>query len=108
MTQKNTRLVLTSVNQLIRLVQNNTELSAKLPRLTAIRDMSASVAPKKSCNCGSRLNITTPDVNKQVAENVLSSLTQEEFLTIKTSLNLEQLCYYKRSAETNSLELICI
>ena len=47
MTQKNPRLVLTSVNQLIKLVQNNPELSAKLPKFSTIQDMSASVAPKK-------------------------------------------------------------
>lgn len=105
---KNPRLVLTSVNQLIKLVQNNPELSAKLPKFTLIQEMSASVAPKKSCNCGGRMNITTPDKNKQIAENILSSLNSQDFTVIKNTLDLQELCYYKRSSETGSLDLICV
>jgi hypothetical protein len=107
MTPTNPRLVLTSVNQLIKLVQNNPELSAKLPRFSQIASMTASTAPKKSCNCGGKVNVTTPDKNKQVAENLLTSLTPQDFVTIKNTLNLTELCYYKRSAEAGTLTLIC-
>jgi hypothetical protein len=103
----NQRLVLTSVNQLIKLVQNNPELSAKLPRFSQIASMSSSTTPKKSCNCGGRVNVTTPDRNKQIAENLLTSLSPQDFTTIKNTLNLKELCYYKRSAEEGTLTLIC-
>jgi hypothetical protein len=108
MNKPNPRLVLTSVNQLIKVVQNNPELSEKLPRFAQIASMSASTAPKKSCNCGGKVNITTPDKNKQIAESLLSSLTSQDFGVIKSTLNLQELCYYKRSAETGSLDLICV
>jgi len=102
------RLVMTSVNQLISLAQNNPQLSAAIPRFSQLQQASPSEAPKKSCNCGSKQNFTTPDANKQLAENILSSLTQEDFTKIKNVLNLEQLCYYNRDTATNKLELTCL
>jgi hypothetical protein len=105
--KKNKRLVLTSVNQVITLVRNNPQLSEQMTRFAPLKDVPLSTAPKKSCNCGSKQNFTTPDANKQVAENILSSLTTQDFLQIKSILGLNELCYYKRSTEKNQLELIC-
>jgi hypothetical protein len=102
------RLVMTSVNQLISLAQNNPQLSAVIPRFSQLQQASPSEAPKKSCNCGSKQNFTTPDANKQLAENILSSLTQDDFTKIKNVLSLDQLCYYNRDTTTNKLELICM
>ena len=102
------RLVLTSVNQLITLVKAYPQLAAIQPRFQKLSAAELSVAPKKSCNCGAKQNFTTPDVNKQVAENILSSLTTEDFQAIKSALNLSQLCYYKRNTEQNKIELVCI
>lgn len=106
MTQKSSRLVLTSVNQVIKLVQNNPELLTKLPKFGQISMMEASTTPKKSCNCGGRMNITTPDKNKQVTENILSSLTDTDFKEIKNVLGLNELCYYRRV--DTKLDLICV
>jgi hypothetical protein len=69
--------------------------------------MSLSTTPKKTCNCAKK-NISTPDVNKQVAEQVLSSMSDADFKDIKQVLNLDELCYYKRNTETNKLDLICV
>lgn len=101
------RLVLTSVNQVITLVKNNPIIADKLPKFKQIAEMSLSTTPKKTCNC-SKKNIVTPDVNKQVAEQILSSLNDEDFKNIKQALNLDQLCYYRRNTETNKLDLICV
>ena len=106
MTQKTNRLVLTSVNQVIKLVQNNPELTAQLPKFASISEMPASTAPKKSCNCGSRTNIVTPDKNKQITENILSSLSEQDFLKIKSVLGLTELCYYRRVDD--KLDIICV
>lgn len=100
------RLVLTSVNQIIKIVQNNPALVSKFPNFANISSMEASTTPKKGCNCGGRVNIVTPDKNKQVAENILSALTNEDFLTIKNVLGLRELCYYKRI--DTQLDLICV
>lgn len=100
------KLILTSVNQLIYLTQTQPEIKNAVPKLAQISQMVPSIAPKKSCNCGSKTNFTTPDANKQVAENVLSSLTSEDFQQIKNVLNLDSLCYYKR--ENNKLEMVCV
>jgi hypothetical protein len=105
---KNKRLVLTSVNQIITLDNTNPNISSAVPKLASLGKLQKSVAPQKSCNCGAKRNITTPDVNKQLAENTLSSLTPEDFTAIKNALDLDQLCYYKRSLADNSLELICV
>lgn len=102
------RLVLTSVNQVIMLARQYPQLVEQMPKLSKLTDMALSEAPKKSCNCGSKQNFTTPDVNKQVAENILSSLGDTDFLQIKNILSLDQLCYYKRNLERDKLELICV
>lgn len=102
------RLVLTSVNQVIMLVRQHPQIAERMPRLAGLTDMTLSEAPKKSCNCGSKVNITTPDANKQVTENILSSLTDADFLQIKSILSLTQLCYYKRNIERDKLELACV
>ena len=102
------KLILTSVNQLITLAKANPAITAAVPRLAQITEMELSTAPKKSCNCGAKRNITTPDGNKQVVENLLSSLDSNDFNHIKTVLGLHDLCYYKRNTTSNSLELICI
>ena len=102
------KLILTSVNQLIMLVKNNPNLLIALPRFSQLNNATLSQAPKKSCNCGSKQNFTTPDVNKQIAENLLSSLTAEEFNTIKNVLGLSELCYYRRDPATNTLGVNCI
>jgi hypothetical protein len=105
---KNKRLVLTSVNQVIVLTQNNPILVEKLPKLAKLVAMPLSTAPKKSCNCGGKQNFTTQDVNKQVTESILSSLDTADFLQIKNALGLNELCYYKRNVEQNKLELLCL
>jgi hypothetical protein len=107
-TNKNKRLVFTSVNQLITLLKDNPDIATKMPRFAPLAKANLSVTPKKACNCGAKQNIVTPDVNKQVAEGILSSLTQEDFLQIKNILALEELCYYKRNRDNNKLELICV
>jgi hypothetical protein len=100
------RLVLTSVNQVIVLAKNNPILTEKLPKLAKLLDMPLSTTPKKSCNCGSKQNFTTPDLNKQVTESILSSMDNADFVQIKNALDLNELCYYKRT--DGRLELICV
>lgn len=102
------RLVLTSVNQLILLVRTNPELATQIPKFGNLATAPFSEAPKKSCNCGAKANITTPDANKQTAESILTSLTPEDFLSVKAVLNLNELCYYRRSADQSKLELLCV
>lgn len=101
------KLVLTSVNQLISLAKANPALSSAVPRLAQLSAMELSTTPKKSCNCGGKRNITTHDGNKQIAENLLSSLDSNDFNQIKTVLGLTDLCYYKRNTASNALELVC-
>jgi hypothetical protein len=103
---KSKRLVLTSVNQVIVLAKNNPVLAEKLPKLAKLVEMPLSTSPKKSCNCGGRQNFTTPDVNKQVTEGILSSLDSSDFSQIKSTLDLAELCYYKRI--DGKLELVCV
>jgi hypothetical protein len=105
---QNRRVVLTSVNQVIGLVQSNPQLLEKMSKFNQLKDVQPSVTPKKSCNCGAKQNITTPDVNKQVAEAILSSLTEQDFLQIKEILQLTQLCHYKRDTSTGKLQLTCV
>jgi hypothetical protein len=104
---KTKRLVLTSVNQVIALVQSNPQLVQQMPRFSKLSTMAPSTSPKKSCNCGAKKNITTPDVNKQATENILSSLSPADFLQIKSILALNELCYYNRNSD-NKLEMICV
>lgn len=107
-TTKNKRLVFTSVNQLITLVKTNPLLAEQMPRFLPLAKADLSTTPKKGCNCGSKMNIVVNDANKQVAESILSSLNQSEFVQIKSILGLSELCYYKRNSESNKLELICV
>jgi hypothetical protein len=102
------RMVLTSVNQVLVLVNRNPILAEQMPRFAGLANKPLSTAPKKSCNCGAKQNITTPDATKQLAENLLSSLTREDFLQMKSILELDELCYYTRTANQNKLELICV
>jgi hypothetical protein len=102
------RLVLTSVNQLITLVRGNPQLVDAIPKFKAFTQMDMSPAPKRSCNCANKINFTTPDQNKQTAESVLSSLSAADFLQVKSALDLNELCYYKRNEQQNKLEMICV
>lgn len=102
----NKRLVLTSVNQLLVLIKTNPQLAEAVPRLAQLAGNNLSETPKKSCNCGSKNNVTTTDVNKQISENVLSALTPQDFSKIKNVLGLNELCYYKR--EDKQLKMICV
>ncbi len=98
----------TSVNQLITLLKDNPDIARQMPRFAPLAKAELSSSPKKGCNCGAKQNIVTPDVNKQIAEGILSSLTNEDFVQIKNILELSELCYYKRDKENNKLELICV
>lgn len=102
------RMVLTSVNQVLVLVNRNPILAEKMPRFAGLANTPLSTTPKKSCNCGAKQNITTPDATKQLAENLLSSLTKEDFLQMKSILELDELCYYNRNIAQNKLELVCV
>ena len=101
------KITLTSVNQVISLIQGNAAL-LELPRFVSLKALEPSTSAKKSCNCGTKKNFTAPDLNKQLIEGVLSSLTLEDFGQIKDILGLSQLFYYKRSSESNKLELVCV
>lgn len=102
------RLVLTSVNQIITLARTNPQLVSAMPKLEPLVKMDLSTAPKKACNCGSKMNWVSPDANKQTAEMLLSSLQENDFVQIKNALSLDELCYYKRSDTEKKLELICV
>ena len=102
------RLVLTSVNQLITLIRGNPALLTAFPSFAQLQNAPLSQSPKKSCNCGSKQNFTTPDANKQKAESLLSSLSADDFGKIKNILGLSELCYYKRSSSTQGLNLVCV
>jgi hypothetical protein len=99
------RLVLTSVNQILTLIRSNPALQS-LPRFKGLQDKELSTTPVKSCNCAK--NIKTPDVNKQILENTLSSLNTQDFQAVKNALGLDELCYYNRDASTKKLEMICV
>jgi hypothetical protein len=102
------QLILSSVNQVLALVKSNPQIVESLPKFAPLLAAAPSETPKKSCNCSGRQNITTPDVNKQITESILSSLTTEDFSQIKNILALDKLCYYKRDVELNKLELVCV
>jgi hypothetical protein len=106
--KKSKRLVLTSVNQVITLAKGNPQLVEQMPKLEGLTTLPLSSAPKKSCNCGGKINFTTEDEGKQTTESILSSLVSSDFLQIKNILGLDELCYYNRSPELNSLEMICV
>ncbi len=99
------RIVLTSVNQILTLVKTNEKLQS-LPRFRDMHTYELSTTPTKSCNCAKP--IRTPDVNKQIVENTLSSLTTKDFQDVKNALELDELCYYSRNRSTNKLEMICV
>jgi len=99
------RMILTSVNQILTLIKSNEKLQ-NLPRFRGLKDKELSTTPSKTCNCARP--IRTPDVNKQILESTLSSLTSADFQTIKDALALDELCYYNRSTTTNKLEMICL
>jgi hypothetical protein len=103
---KQKRLVLSSVNQLISMVKNNPSLAQQMPMFDPLLKTDISTAPKKGCNCGSKVNYMTPDSNKQLAENILSNFTTSDFQQIKSILGLGELCYYKRVQD--KLDLICV
>jgi hypothetical protein len=65
-----------------------------------------STTPSKTCNCAKP--IRTPDINKQIIENTLSSLSTQDFQDVKAALELDELCYYSRNKDTRKLEMICV
>jgi len=104
-TAQKKRMILTSVNQILTVIKNNPKLQ-NLPRFKGLKDKELSTTPSKTCNCARP--IRTPDVNKQILEGVLSSLTSSDFQDIKDALELDELCYYNRNSNTQKLEMICV
>ena len=105
MSELKKRMVFTSVNQILTLIKTNTTLQ-QMPRFSGLKEKELSKTPTSNCNCAR--NIITPDVNKQILESTLSSLSDADFLSIKNALGLDELCYYKRNNATSKLEMICI
>ena len=94
------KITLTGATQVISLVQNNSALRA-IPKLAQITSIDNS--PRK-CNCKKG----TSAAAKQQVENILTSLSPQDFADIKRILSLDQLCYYQRNLTNNNLELVCI
>jgi len=90
------------------LVKGNPKLVEAVPKLSPLIPVELSTSPKKSCNCGSKFNFTTNDPNKQTAEAILSTVVPEDFIKMKNVLDLDELCYYRRNKETNTLEVTCV
>ena len=103
-------LTLTSVNQLITLVKGNNRLVEAIPAMASLATITAEEPAKKPCNCAAKkaASAATSEAHKQMAEQILSSLTTDDFVKIKNVLNLDSLCYYRRNVELNKLEMICV
>ena len=103
-------LTLTSVNQLITLVKSNNRLVEVIPAMASLAALPTEESAKKPCNCAARKATAAAisENHKQMAEQILSSLTTDDFVKIKSVLNLDSLCYYRRNVELNKLEMICV
>ena len=106
MTNAKRRLVLSSVNQVLAVIRNNQKL-LNLPKFATIKNLSPSAAPKKGCNCGHKKNVALPDNTKQIIENILTSLDGNDYTQIKNTLQLDELCVYRRNVTSNNLEMVC-
>ena len=108
------RLILTSSSQVVMLARSNPQLATNIPKLAPLvppqplpTEQAGTEPVKKPCACGGGKFPPLIEPPKQVVEDILSSLTPEDFLQIKNILSLDQLCYYKRNAALDVLELFC-
>lgn len=107
---KNKRLVLAGSAQIASLIRGNPEILNHVPRLAPLLN-SAPAGRSQSSGCGCNRNNsqqTATEKNRVQAENILSTLSNEDFIKIKNVLGVGELCYYTRNNPTSQLDLICV
>ena len=106
---QNKRLVLAGSAQVASLIRGNPAIANSVPKLTPLLNQAQTGQNQTSASkgCGCKRNNASPATNAPNVENILSSLTSEDFLKIKNVLGLTELCYYTRSNPSGSLDLIC-
>jgi hypothetical protein len=107
---QNKRLVLAGSAQVAMLIKGNPSLAHYVPKLGPLLNQQQIQNPySKGCGCKRNNSApTNPPPSTANVENILSSLTSDDFLKIKNVLGLTELCYYTRNNPTGSLDLICI
>lgn len=104
---QNKRLVLAGSAQVAALIRGNPAIANSVPKLTPLLNQ-PQAGQNQTKGCGCKKNNASPAPSTPNIENILSSLTSEDFLKIKNVLGLTELCYYTRSNPSGSLDLICI
>jgi hypothetical protein len=107
---QNKRLVLAGSAQVAGLLKGNPEIAQHVPKLAPLLvDQQRQTSASKGCGCARKSSpAPSAQINSVNTENILSSLTNEDFLKIKNVLGLSELCYYTRNNPSGSLDLICI
>ena len=106
---KNKRLVLAGSAQIASLIRGNPEILNHVPRLAPLLNTTTTGRPQSSgCGCRKNSQQQISDSNRVQAENILSTLSNEDFIKIKNVLGVGELCYYTRNNPTSQLDLICV
>jgi len=91
------KLVLSSPNQLARLLDNNPVL-LEIPGLSPLKTVSHQLARaglKKCSACSSRNSNLYANARPQM-EAALANLTTEDYITMKKILGMDQVCYWHK------------
>jgi hypothetical protein len=109
------RLVLAGASQVANLVRGNPAIVQQVPKLSPLLNspQASRETPTASGGCGCKRNNNTANTQassqglKSYAENILSTLSTDDFIKIKNVLGLAEICYYTRNNQANQLELVC-
>jgi hypothetical protein len=104
------KVVLSNAAQLIDLLKANPALM-EIPVFAGLKSTIDTInTSKASCNCSNKANARFQKIQnvKPSIDAALRNLTPTDMLTIKTTLKLDQFCYYDRSPDTGRMELKCL
>jgi len=102
------KLSITSASQLSHLLNNNPSLLT-IPAFSRLSTLinHLNTQPKTGCSsCGGKTN-PYAQIRPQL-ETALTSMTDQDFLTMKSMLNVEQICYYRQDQVTKKLIQVCL
>ncbi len=99
-----TRLILSSIQNFATTLNSNPQL-LDIPAFVGLRPMLEQLkADSKGCGC-KKTDVYSS--YKTYFENAVSALTDSDRASLKSTLNVQQICYYTRN-KAGVLELICL
>jgi hypothetical protein len=90
------KLILSSETQLIHLIRSNPDI-LNVPGLSTLRPLAEDKSATNKSGCSTCQKNANPLMRARAqVESVLSNMTQQDYLMIKSLLKMDKICYYHK------------